>query len=76
MKCTVRLSDYPTVNAAIASDGAIRMVDGRYSRGFVNMDDLQDCIIKRILVVEVRQGVSFAVKPNDGGHAHERSAAK
>jgi hypothetical protein len=52
------------VAAAIESDGAIRMVDGRCRVGFVNMDDLQDCIAKRLLVVEVREGMSFAVKPN------------
>jgi hypothetical protein len=28
------------------------------------MDDLQDCIVKRLLVVEVRDGIGFAVKPN------------
>jgi hypothetical protein len=60
----VRLSDYPRVAAAIESDGAIRMVDGRCRVGFVNMDDLQDCIVKRLLVVEVRDGIGFAVKPN------------
>ena len=60
----VRLEDYPKIRAAIKADGAIRMVDGRYSNGFVNMDDLQDCIVKRLLVVEVRDGMGFAVKPN------------
>jgi len=60
----VRLSDYPTINTAIECDGAIRMLDGRYRYGFVNMDDLQYCIVKRLLVVEVRDGVGFAVKPN------------
>lgn len=63
----VRLSDYPRVKSAIEKDGAIRMVDGRYRDGFVNMDDLQDCIVKRLLIVEVRQGMGFAVKPNARG---------
>jgi hypothetical protein len=64
VKRIVGLEDYPKVRAAIKADGAIRMVDGRYSNGFVNMDDLQDCIVKRLLVVEVRDGMGFAVKPN------------
>lgn len=71
MERMVRLEDYPKIMAAIKADGAIRMVDGRYSNGFVNMDDLQDCIVRRLLVVEVRDGMGFAVKPNAG---HQRPA--
>ena len=71
-----RLEDYPEIRAAIKADGAIRMVDGRYSNGFVNMDDLQDCIVKRLLVVEVRDGMGFAVKPNVEAHSCRVSKAK
>lgn len=66
MDCMVRLENYPKIMGAIMADGAIRMVDGRYSNGFVSMDDLQDCIVKQLLVVEVRNGMRFAVKPNNG----------
>lgn len=60
----VRLSRYPYLKTAIETDGAIRIADGRWSRGFVNDEQLSECLALKLLVVEHRHGMRFAVLPN------------
>jgi len=59
-----QLSDFPYLKTAIETDGAIRIADGRWSRGFVNAEQLEKCLALGLLVVERRHGMRFAVKPN------------
>lgn len=59
------LSRYPEIKLAMEEDGAVRLVDGRHSLGFVNMDDLSECIAHGLLTVEERAGMKFAVMPNE-----------
>ena len=61
----VGLSDFPYLKTAIECDGAIRLDDGRWSKGFVNDEQLNKCIALGLLVVERRHGMRFAVKPNN-----------
>lgn len=56
-----RLSAYPGIRAAIECDAAIRVMDGRWSKGFVDEKHLADCIRLKLLSVEKRGGIDFAV---------------
>jgi len=69
----VGLSDFPYLKTAIETDGAIRLADGRWSRGFVNDEQLNKCIAMGLLVVERRHGMRFAVKPNAEAESSARS---
>lgn len=62
----MNLSDYPHIKAAIEKDGAIRVIDGRYSAGFVEREELLSCVAVGILEVEMRGGMAFAVLPRRG----------
>jgi hypothetical protein len=55
------MKDFPTVYLAIRADRAIRVIDARWSGGFVDAHELSECIEKGILRVEVRDGMRFAV---------------
>ena len=71
------LGAYPWIKHVIEKDGAIRVVDGRWSGGFVRQDDLQECLVKRLLKIEVRDGMGFAVpnaKLTHGAQAPLRAA--
>ena len=49
---------------ALRVDGAIRMLDGRWSLGFVEPDELKRLIRAGVLRVQKRHGMSFAVWQN------------
>ncbi len=49
------------LQAALDCDGAIRLVDGLWSQGFVGMMPLTAAILKGQLRTEIRNGMAFAV---------------
>lgn len=66
MKNPIRLSNFPCISTAIECDGAIRIVDGRWSKGYVNEEQLNRCLALGLLVMERRDGMRFAVKTGKG----------
>ena len=56
------LSGFPTVEQAIAVDGVIRVFDGRWSEGWVEMGELKTCMKLGLLKSEWRSGMEFAVR--------------
>lgn len=56
----VYISQFPSIEKAIKQDGAIRVVDGRWSGGFVDLKELQYCIDCGMLQVEPMSGMKFA----------------
>jgi hypothetical protein len=53
--------EYPDIAEAIAVDGAVRLFDGRWSRGFVSEWQLKRAVERGLLVVEMRSDMRFAV---------------
>ena len=49
---------------AIKTDGAIRVVDGRWSLGYVDMDLLKNAIASGMLRTQKRHGMTFAILPS------------
>lgn len=56
----VYISQFPSIEEAIKQDGVIRVVDGRWSGGFVDLKELQYCIDCGMLRVEPMSGMNFA----------------
>lgn len=62
------LSDFPSIERAMLVDGAIRVIDGRWSEGFVDEGELQECVDSGLLLVEERGGMRFATTKKVTSH--------
>lgn len=55
------LSQHPELLKALRTDRAIRLSDGRWSGGFLNMDAVPMLVAKKVLKMDLREGVTMIV---------------